>query len=169
MRVEAAQMQNDNDPVMPLEEMIRLAEGGDVSSIERLQARLGDRPTVVFQTGQLVRRSAHQLIQLIADGDAQVECGLRAELKNLRSRLLKRSDPPVLELMADEVALSWLHVRFMDHLCIGPQDGRTGGTKLVVKQRAAHCRYASNLRLHTWAVKLLRPRTPKKKAGRRAK
>src|SRR5262245_15505029 len=147
-------------PAQELEQLqilLKRAEDGDQAVLPELRQALDDHPVIWQHYGDLALRAQTIWVIQASGSDVLLVESLERKLDELRAQLAGPSAPALEQLLADRIALCWLHLHHAELVCAGLASRPDLAAREAAQKRlsAAQHRYLTAVKALATVRKLL--------------
>jgi hypothetical protein len=141
-----------------LAQLLKRAEGGDLSVLPRLREALEANPALWQGYGDLAAQAEASLVRLAVGTNLLLGESLMRKLAALKEELGGNTGSPLEVLLIQRVTATWLQVAYYDGLAAQAQGSGEARLKMTQRQQdAAHRRHLSAIKTLATVRKLLTP------------
>jgi hypothetical protein len=133
-----------------LRELTQQAHAGDVEALPRIRALLDAHPDVWHYVGNLANLAERTWTEVVSARDPVVAESVQRSAADLRAKLLGENPSAIARLLADQVVVCWMEVKYLECLAAEPGGGSLKQAGFCLRRReSADLRYQAALKALT--------------------
>jgi len=142
-------------------DLVRRARDGDATVLPKIRGALDGSPRLVELLGDLAETAQRVFVEMLAGKDLLMREAVMCRVDQIRSEVAGPSPSPLEALLAERIALCWVHMQYADMIYVQNVKGGDATYRLLSylqdRQDRCHRRLLSAVRALAQVRRLLRP------------